>query len=209
MILIKINDEVKNENLEDMYEYIEWSKEMYDFFKEQAGKEHYKLISFIAKQFPDGSVFVDVGTAHGHSAIALTSNNKSKVITYDLIDRFIRENPTPYKKTIKNHPRIDFRVKNCLEAKEFDEVKKSPLIFLDVDPHDGNQERIIVNMLKMADYKGVILCDDIHLNEGMRKWWNNEIPNGIKKMDLTKYGHWSGTGALIFDTSFIDIVESS
>ena len=84
-----------------------------------------------------------------------------------------------------------------------------PLLFLDVDPHDGLQEINIIQALLTIGYTGIIVCDDIHLNEQMEDWWSVKMPTffpQLKQVDLTKYGHWSGTGAIVFDSSKYDIV---
>lgn len=205
MIQLVVNKTVQDESMTDYHPYIQWCTGMFDFFNESPGKEHYKLIAFLAKQFPQNSLFIDIGTAEGHSAVALTANPTAKVITYDLLNRITSISATVGKQTISNHPRIDYRIKNCLSESEYKNLKDSSLIFLDVDPHDGTQETQIVTMLLMVGFRGVVLCDDIHLNDGMKYWWANGIPSHVKKVDLTAYGHWSGTGALLFDTTFADI----
>ena len=67
-------------------------------------------------------------------------------------------------------------------------------MFLDVN-HDGKFEKIFYEHLKEINYKGLILCDDIYLNEPMKRWWN-DIEE--EKYDLTYKGHWSGTGLIYF-----------
>lgn len=205
MIQLVVNKAVNDESMKEYHPYIEWCKGMFQFFNESPGKEHYKLIAFLAKQFPQNSLFIDIGTAEGHSAAALTANPTARVITYDLLNRITTNYDTFGKTTICNHPRIDYRIKNCLSESEYMKIKESSLIFLDVDPHDGSQETQIVNMFLSIGFRGVVLCDDIHLNDGMKNWWMNGIPSEVKKLDLTAYGHWSGTGALIFDPTFADI----
>lgn len=205
MILITVNDSVQTENLSEMYPYVEWSPNMWGYFNDPPGREHYRLLANIAKQFPDNQTFADIGTSEGHSAAAMTANPTAKVITYDLEDLFVRKPYSFGKKTIKDHARIEFRVENCLKPKEMDQLKEVPFIFLDVDPHDGIQETQIIQTLQYYGYRGIVMCDDIHLNDGMKWWWNTQVPPSIKKVDLTKYGHWSGTGVLVFDPTFVDV----
>jgi hypothetical protein len=71
----------------------------------------------------------------------------------------------------------------------------SPLLFVDVT-HDGALEQKILNHLISNNYKGLTVWDDIHLNTPMERFWS-----GVKqeKRDLSKLGHWSGTGAIIFE----------
>lgn len=48
------------------------------------------------------------------------------------------------------------------------------------------------NGVKHNNYKGLVVWDDIFLNQDMIDIWNS-IPND-EKVDITKYGHFSGTG---------------
>ena len=43
------------------------------------------------------------------------------------------------------------------------------------------------------NYKGLLLFDDIHLNNEMRTFWNNIIH---KKEDISHIGHITGTGVV-------------
>ncbi len=76
-----------------------------------------------------------------------------------------------------------------------DEIVKSDFIVLDIDPHDGIEETRILEALEKNNYKGIVLLDDINLNPGMKNFWK----------DITEYGHWSGTGIVIFDSNRFDI----
>jgi hypothetical protein len=53
-------------------------------------------------------------------------------------------------------------------------------------------------MLIEEDYKGLILCDDIHLSGNMERFWqwckNND---NIEVQDYTDIGHSTGTGAIM------------
>ena len=59
----------------------------------------------------------------------------------------------------------------------------------------GKQERVFVDNLMSVGYKGTVLFDDIHLNEGMKQFWSSVTQ---EKHDYTSYGHWSGTGVVTF-----------
>ena len=77
---------------------------------------------------------------------------------------------------------------------EDEEIRKTRFIFLDVD-HDGLYEDKFYSFLNSIEWKGILVLDDIHLNEPMKNFWN-----GIsqEKYDLTQIGHWSGTGLVVF-----------
>ena len=88
---------------------------------------------------------------------------------------------------------IEFRQVNGLELIE--EFKDAPFIFIDVDPHDGVQERVMIKKLEDVGFKGVLMLDDINLNKEMKFFWD-EITQ--KKVDVSVIGHYSGTGIVFF-----------
>jgi predicted O-methyltransferase YrrM len=152
------------------------------------GIEHYRLLRYLARQLPEGSVVIDAGTSTGASAISMAYENEAiRVITYDTMDQL----PTP---SIRNVPNIEVIIGNVLHYAHT--MTTVPMIFLDIDPHDGVQEREFILSLERVHYQGIVVCDDIHLNDGMRWFWR-----GVKqeKLDATKYGHWSGTGIILFN----------
>lgn len=158
------------------------------FYRQPAGKEHYRLLEVLASKLKHG-VVVDLGTLYGLSALALSSNPRLEVWTYDIT------NHIPADASIRLIPNISFRLKNGLHAIP-DFVERTGLIVLDVDPHDGIQEKQCVDLLVQHGYKGMLVCDDIHLNDAMEAWWNAvELP----KRDVTHEGHHSGTGIIYFD----------
>lgn len=146
-----------------------------------AEKEHYKLLSFLSFKF-NNSIIYDIGTYRGLSAIALAANKTNKVISYD-IENFI-ETSIP--------DNVEFIIGNCYNDAN---ILQSPLICLDVDPHDGVFEPKFITWLHENNYKGLLVLDDIHLNKSMEKCWN-EIT--LEKYDVTEIGHYSGTGIVVF-----------
>lgn len=168
---------------------VEWTSSA-EYFDKPAGEEFYRLIAYLAQQMPAGCTFVDIGTYFGLSAAALASNEGCQVKTYDIYDH-ITDNIDTY--TIKNVNNIEFLIKDCLD--DADVLAKASIIVLDVDPHDGLQETEIVAKLRAVGFKGVLIVDDIKLNDKMKQFWN-EIPE--RKKDVSTYGHWSGTGIVYF-----------
>jgi len=146
-------------------------------------KENYRLLTFLSK-LNDNITILDVGTAAGHSALALAQNKNNKVISYDILEREI-----PFLDVYEN---ISFK-KMDINDEDPNFLKEANIIFLDIDPHDGIQEKKFTDLLDSINYKGYLICDDIHLNDGMSYWWQN-----IKheKYDLTDFAHWSGTGLI-------------
>ena len=153
------------------------------YFKEDAGKEHYRLLAYMSTQFND-STFIDIGTYQAASAVALSFNERSKVLSFDLDKQSLW-----YRTANENINYIIGDVLNYIE-----DIKSSPLIFFDTE-HDGTFETILYNELNVIKYTGILIADDIHLNPQMEAWWAS-IHH--KKYDITQYGHWSGTGIVLF-----------
>jgi hypothetical protein len=143
--------------------------------------EHYDLLSTISHNY-SGIKIYDIGTYRGLSAVALSSNTNNLVVSYDI----------GYYIEVDRPNNVEFRIGNFYTDKE---MLSSPLIMFDIDPHDGKQERVFVDNLINVGYKGTVIFDDIHLNEGMKNFWSSITQ---EKHDYTHLGHWSGTGIVIF-----------
>jgi hypothetical protein len=156
------------------------------YFLEEAGVEHYKLLGFVASLFP-GQTIYDIGTHFGGSSVALSSAAETKTVSYDIVEM----------KQMTSLPKnVEYKIG---DFRENPDVLTAPFIFVDVDPHDGIQERDFHKFFVEKNYKGIVLWDDIRANEYMKAWWNNvEESETVKKVDLTKLGHWSGTGMIIY-----------
>lgn len=192
-------DKINTVNLKPGLPYINWTSNVSvnDVYEKDAGIEHYKLLAYMASCINDTeNPLIDIGTETGCSAAALSCNNEHHVITYDIVDNISSSELL----TIKNKPNIIYKIKDCCD--DMDVVCKSKLILLDVDPHDGIQEPKIMDCLIDGGFNGILLLDDIHLNPQMEDFWNSIK---LKKYDITKYGHWSGTGLVIFDETLFDI----
>ncbi len=153
------------------------------WFYMDAGYEHYRLLAYISGLFKKQTL-LDIGTYQGSSSIALSFNKNNKVISFDL-------DPQPEIENIKI-PNIEFRLGNILNDDSL--ILSVPFILVDTY-HNGDFELDFINKLIEIKYKGLVMFDDIHLNDPMRKFWNS-----IKqeKYDLTSIGHQTGTGLIKF-----------
>ncbi len=166
----------------------------FKYFNLEAGNEHYRLLYHFSWQMPNQSTIIDIGTSMGHSALALSANPNIRVITYDISDGYVLPNHS-----IKQKENIEIRIKNCLE--DIPLLLQSPFIMLDTF-HDGIFERQLITTLINNNYNGIVVCDDIYLNKEMVDFWNWV---SLRKMDISIYGHWSGTGAILFGNSNLTI----
>lgn len=170
----------------------------------EPGIEHYKLLAYLSNQINNG-IIIDIGTHTGFSALALSNNKNNKVYTFDLIDK-ITEND---KKLFWYNNNVHFSTDNLLDNPENsiwkDTILNSSIIFLDIDPHEGSEEYNFYLWLKEKNYNGLLILDDIYYFKEMRDNIWHKIPTS-EKYDLTQFGHWSGTGLVVFNNQKIELI---
>lgn len=174
-------------DLEQLEPYAHNAKEMYE-----AG--YYQLLMALAAQF-SGRLLVDAGTWFGLSAAAMAIDGRNRVVSYDVKEFGAHGR-------LENLKNVECRCEDVLQA-DWPIIYSSSLIFLDIDPHDGKKEKRFVERLFDLRYEGAVLCDDIHLNRGMKKFWGWTKFRVPWRYDLTAVGHSTGTGLLCFSTSAI------
>lgn len=186
---------VKNTPIKHLAEYAKFSGEDNLFYMD-AGQTEYHLYAYISKLF-DGVTILDVGTRNGNSAIALSDNPNNNVISYDI-------HVTPAQSNILRD-NIEFRIAEFTEDNiDFSSV---PVIMIDVDPHDGSQERRMFGRLEEIGWEGIVILDDTR--EDM--WpdiykFVQELPYTVH--DVTDIGHFSGTAIVEFGNKYkIRIVD--
>jgi predicted O-methyltransferase YrrM len=156
------------------------------YISSKSGKEHYRLLTYIS-QINNNKKIIDLGTFKGWSALSLAHNLSNTVISYDIADCFTKS---------EQHlrPNLTYKIKNFLD--DLGELNNTDLILLDIDPHDGIQEKILIEKLIELNYKGAVIMDDINHFTNLADYYRN-LP--FKKDDLTAFGHSTGTGIIYFD----------
>lgn len=155
----------------------------------QSDGEHYRLLTAIAKLYPEAQ-FVDLGTFTGASAIAYLYGKPQKPIySYDMeanTHRFIHDGLLD---------RVTLKKEDC-RTSDFSSIGKIDIILLDIS-HNGDDEAAALNNLHKQGIlnDAMVILDDIHLNEPMKRIW--EGVQGTKKYDITAHGHATGTGILL------------
>lgn len=76
------------------------------------------------------------------------------------------------------------------------------LIYVDIHPHEGIEENRINQSLQESHYEGVVVFDDIWHFKTMRDTFWFHIPEKNKR-DLTRVGHYSGTGLVFYNENKI------
>lgn len=200
-------EDVKKTNLDELMSYTFFDSQK-DALKRQA--RAYPLYAYLSN-LVDNSTILDIGTRDGLSAISFSKNKLNKVVSYDIVD---------YGQFNIKKENIEFKLMDFREDKliNYDNVS---IIFIDVDPHDGVQEREMYNFLKKISWEGMLVLDDISENGlsssglnpsefiwylEMFKWWQ-EIKD--EKYNLTDVGHFSGTGLVNFGKKYqIEIIDN-
>jgi hypothetical protein len=172
-----------------------------DYYHNPSGTHEYRLYSYLSTFF-NNTIILDIGTAHGRSAIALSHNESNKVLSYDICDHIQNNNHKIYSK--KN---VEFRIKNVLDDLTPELVSQCKIIMIDID-HYEIIERQIIDKLNDCGFSGIILLDDIHhpqqdMYEAMQRLWKGV---NLPKFDITKYAHCSGTGLILMNTDKIHLI---
>lgn len=193
--------EIDGVDMSQALEYISWNPQSKEFLSKDSGEEHYKLLNFLAKQVAQTTKSCkvsDVGTLYGCSALSFAFGHPSvQVTTYDI------NNAVPNSPNIKTIANVSNITRKYMSGQlDIPNIVQSDIVLLDIDPHQGTEELKFYQRLKQHGFKGLLLVDDIMLNEGMKAFWSEvDLP----KYDITKYGHWTGTGIVVFDENTIDV----
>jgi predicted O-methyltransferase YrrM len=156
--------------------------------------EHYRLLGAIVEELKP-QIIIEIGTYTGASSLVMKKylNNDCKLITYDI---------TPWDQFANTGIRIeDFDEK--LEQKivdltqkenyelELGLIQRADLIFIDA-AKDGIMEKVLCDFFDETRFKKspIIIFDDIKFLSMIKVWREIKHP----KIDITSFGHWSGTG---------------
>jgi len=135
---------------------------------------HYPLLTYLASQIHNGKI-VELGTQAGFSALALSTNKTNRVLTYDVVDVF----------NLRELSNVERRIGNIFEIGEEEELLDADLVFVDTE-HTGEFEKQVYDYLVKNHYRGLLLLDDIHLNDDMEEFWKSITTT---KHDITQIGH--------------------
>ena len=167
--------------------------EVKKYYEQPAGAEHYRLLSQLSNSY-DNILILDIGTREAGSALALSSNAKNRVISFD-----ISADTEQYRVTKEN---IEYRIENILESPDGEKLLQEAKIILLDTLHDGTFETQFFERLKRVGFNGLLIADDIRAYKELVAWFSAiELP----KLDVTPYGHWSGTGIVFFNPDEAEI----
>ena len=171
------------QELEKLKQYI--TGEIPPHFKIAPGEEAYSFYCDLALKH-DHIQIADLGTYQGLSALALSINDRNTVFSYDIDLNY---------NIVRDKKNIQFIQKDIFD--DLDRILKCPIILIDIDPHDGIQEKMFFDKLIELGFKGMTIWDDINT---MTLFWQY-VKKFADKVDISeeKGGHHSGTGIIIFN----------
>ncbi len=188
----------------------EWLKPLnsWDRHLEIFPGEHYRLLAGFM-EVSSAERVCEIGTFKGFGSLALWAGNPNRrVTTFDILSLEELDPIIPSFALEQGFiiPRIADLAHPDIFEQEHDIISKSQVIFLD-GPKNGQFEYDFLVLLAEIsfDLPCYLIIDDIRFLNMIPLW------RGIRssKMDLTSFGHWSGTGIvkiqgnLLLDKNFI------
>lgn len=156
--------------------------------------EHYKLLAALVRKLQP-RIVVELGTHLGYSALCMKKflPANGTIHTFDIIpwhqfgDTILR--PADFDSRLVQHT-DDLTIAENVE-KHKDLLQNADIIFMDA-LKDGKQEYLFLEHFSRLTFqkKCLMIFDDIRLWNMLDIWYNLDKP----KLDLTSFGHWSGTG---------------
>jgi len=163
--------------------------------------EHYKLLAGLVATLRATTV-VEIGTATGLSALAMKSAlpKNGKLVTFDVVPwREFRPVPGVSGVALSDDDFADGRLEQRIDDLSLPEgwrrhaqtLRDADFLFIDAK-HNGTQERAFLRAFEEIGFARdpVVAFDDIRLWKLLAVWRDITRP----KLDLTSFGHWSGTG---------------
>lgn len=157
--------------------------------------EHYRLLAGLMLALKP-SVVIEIGTSTGLSALCLKKflPQDGKLITFDIISWYQYPDTLLRKEDFEDGQLVQYVADLSLDIemqKHIPILQEAELIFIDAT-HDGKLEAELLQMLEKIVFKNkvFILFDDIKVWTMLKMWREISHP----KIDLTSFGHWSGTG---------------
>lgn len=161
--------------------------------------EHYRLLAGLMLTLKP-KLAIEIGTSTGLSALCLKRYlpRDGKIATFDIVAW--QHYPTTVLKAedFENQKLVQHVADLSLDStmqKYTSLIQEAELIFIDAT-HDGKlEEQILANLKKIPFRNKVyVLLDDIRVWTMLKTWREISLP----KVDLTSFGHWSGTGLVEF-----------
>ncbi len=145
--------------------------------------EHYRLLAGFAQTLKP-QMIIEIGTSTGLSARAMLPYFSGTLLTFDV-----------QKLHILQEERLEQVIGDLSEPQVFEKyrpfIEQAGFIFIDAT-HDGVFEKTLLDLLSRCSFKKpvILFLDDIRVWTMLKMWREIRFP----KLDLTSFGHWSGSG---------------
>lgn len=157
--------------------------------------EHYHLLTAICGLLRPSTVW-EFGTDKGMGTVALLEGlgPGTKLYTVDIDEWRSKAAPWLVQEDFDSG-RVTQLVCDMKSEEVFadhlDSLSRADLIFVD-GPKDGTTESVFLDLLDTVPFRNspIVVFDDIRLMNMVGIWRGIQRP----KMDMTSFGHWSGTG---------------
>lgn len=157
--------------------------------------EHYRLVAALVAELGARSV-VEIGTYQGMASLAMFSQLPAdgRMTTFDVIP-WQQIKPNILRESDFAGGRLKQEIADLQDfatMEKYREVfQQADFIFVDAAKDGVMEQRFIENFRKLGLPKGpIVMFDDIREWKMLRIWNNLTEP----KLDLTSFGHWTGTG---------------
>ncbi len=159
--------------------------------------EHYKLLTGIVRLIRP-RIVIEIGTFQGLSALTLARHlpEGGAVHTFDIVHHS-RIPGCVLRDGDLREGRIKPIVADLTRSSVFEQYRglfeAAELIFVDA-AKDGVMEQVLLDRFESVQFQArpLVVFDDIRVWNMLKIWRNVRRP----KLDLTSFGHWSGTGII-------------
>jgi predicted O-methyltransferase YrrM len=161
--------------------------------------EHYKLLAGLVLAMRPITV-IEIGTATGLSALTMKKflPPDGRIVTYDVVqwnafaDTCLLPGDFVHDRLIQ---RTDDLSNPEIVRNNLDVLASANMIFIDA-AKDGIMEERFINNFRQISFTNppLLVLDDIRVWNMLRIWRQIAMP----KLDLTSFGHWSGTGLVLW-----------
>jgi predicted O-methyltransferase YrrM len=155
--------------------------------------EHYRILVGITN-FENFNNFTEIGTGSGIASKAILNKTNANIKTFDISPW--NEKDSHLTKSEFNSSRLTQIIEDLANPKSFkkysDLIINSDLILLDADK-SGTFENSLLTQISKLDFDNkfkLLFIDDIRYFSMYKVWKRIKNP----KVDLTSFGHWSGSG---------------
>lgn len=153
--------------------------------------EHYRFLAGLMAELQP-SLVVEVGTATGASALAMLSELRGRLVTYDLVPW--HDYPGTVLRADDFGDRLEQRLGSLVDqdvlAANQDVLAQADFLFID-GPKDGVFEPALhAHLIDCCKPAALVLYDDVRLHNMVKFWATLTLP----RFDATSLAHFTGTG---------------